>query len=91
MPDQRPRAHGGGVTHAVGASAQLFLDEVHGAVEPGDRFLLCSDGVTKVLDEADLVQALGGGDPAQIVEGLMQECLIAGARDNITAVAVLAA
>ena len=80
---------GGMVTHAIGAEAELFVDTLHEPVEPGDRFLLCSDGVVKALDHATLQDVLASGDPGDLADALMQECLVAGARDNITVVVVV--
>ena len=48
------------VTHAIRASAEAYFDTVHGAAEPDDRFLLCGDGVTKILDEVLLADMLAG-------------------------------
>ena len=79
---------GGAVTHAIGAEPTPFVDSTHGPCEPGDRYLLCSDGVVKVLDDAELTAMLGRGGPNQVVNALIEECLVAGARDNITAVVV---
>ena len=80
---------GGMVTHALGAAAELFVDTAHGPVEPGDRFLLCSDGVIKVLDDGELASSLADTSPERIVEAVIQDCLVGGARDNITAVVVI--
>ena len=82
-------SHGGMVIHAIGVGEEApFVETKHGPVEPGDTFLLCSDGITKILDEAELQRALGGTNPATMVETLMQDTLIGGAQDNITAVVV---
>ena len=78
----------GGVSHAIGSASDAFVDTVHGALQPGDRFLLCSDGITKVLSTLEIEQVLSEGTPDQACEALTQESLIAGARDNITAVVV---
>ena len=79
---------GGAVTHAIGADTDAFLDTSHGPIEPGDVFMLCSDGIIKVLNDDDIVQALSAADTARMVETLMQETLIGGAQDNITAIVV---
>lgn len=57
------------------------------AVMPGDVYLVCSDGVSDVLDSASLKALLrGGGDRAQhIVRAAMR----AGSTDNLTAVTLL--
>ena len=53
-------------------------------LESGDRFLLCSDGVS-VLPEAELARLLGKGKPAAAVKNLTEAAKKAGSRDNLTA------
>ncbi len=74
------------ITRAIGATGDTGeLDKVLGATAPGDRFLLCSDGLTKVLDEATIAGLLLAEDPAT---ALVEATLKKGARDNVTAVVV---
>ncbi len=80
---------GGAVTHAVGAEPSLFLEQAHGRLEPGDRFVLCSDGLIKALNDVDIADALSGTQVDRMAEGLLQDALVAGARDNVTLVAIL--
>lgn len=53
----------------------------------GDRFLLCSDGLTNELTEAEIARLLGEGSPDQAATRLVERARRAGGRDNITAVA----
>ncbi|MDN5917078.1 MAG: protein phosphatase 2C domain-containing protein [Pseudonocardia sp.] len=56
-------------------------------IEPGDRFLLCSDGVTAVLGDDALHAALGSeDDPSAVVSRLIELSNEGGGPDNITAV-----
>jgi type VI secretion system protein ImpM len=88
---------GGAVTHAVGAEETLFLDQVHGKLEPGDCFMLCSDGLIKALDDTEIARALAGtqmqtvaGTQMQtMADTLLQDALVSGARDNVSVVVVL--
>jgi protein phosphatase/serine/threonine-protein phosphatase Stp1 len=74
------------ITRAIGAIDDSGeLDKVLGATAPGDSFLLCSDGLTKVLDEATIAELLLEADPAT---ALVKATLERGARDNVTAVVV---
>jgi protein phosphatase/serine/threonine-protein phosphatase Stp1 len=73
------------ITRAVGASGELELDKVSGRIEPGDRFLLCSDGLVRTLAEAEIAEALAADDAA---ERLVAQAVERGARDNVTAVAL---
>lgn len=61
------------------------------AVEDGDCFLLCSDGLTDMLKDAEIVQILSEkGGPKKQAEALMRAALSGGGRDNITVVVIRA-
>jgi serine/threonine protein phosphatase PrpC len=84
-PAGRPgRPESSGVTRAVGAEPTLRLDFVEGDVEAGDRFLLCSDGLTRTVPDVEIQQSLEGADLLTTVEGLVAASLAAGAPDNVT-------
>lgn len=52
---------------------------------PGDLWLLCSDGLTDMLPDAQIEAILAAGGPAEeIVRTLVDAALAAGGRDNIT-------
>jgi serine/threonine protein phosphatase PrpC len=54
---------------------------------PGDRLLLCSDGVTDYLADAEVATMLErGGEPASAARQIVDAALSAGSRDNVTAV-----
>jgi type VI secretion system protein ImpM len=76
------------VTRAVGAADRIEVDMVQDALEPGDRFLLCSDGVTKVLSDAELAVLLEGQDPRDTVDAIVENILVSGAPDNLTAIVI---
>jgi len=99
MPEQaerHPRANV--ITRAIGIDGErVALDETEGEICPGDRFLLCSDGLTKTLDAAIIADLLADrGDPADgsgavsPVDRLIAAALERRASDNVTAVAVAA-
>lgn len=85
-----PLAPSGGevLTRAVGAEPRLELDYVAGYLYQGDGFLLCSDGLTKVLDDVELAALLAGCEPAQAVSVLIRAALERGAPDNVSCVTV---
>lgn len=57
--------------------------------QPGDRWLLCSDGLSGVVDDAHTAKALGSGSaPARVADSLLKQALDAGAPDNVTIVIV---
>lgn len=76
------------ITRAVGADLEAFeLDKVSDRLVPGDRFLLCSDGLCKTLDESELASLLGSTDAAAS-QALVDAALAANVSDNVTVVTV---
>ncbi|MEZ6058963.1 MAG: protein phosphatase 2C domain-containing protein [Planctomycetaceae bacterium] len=58
--------------------------------EGGDRYLLCSDGVTDGINDDQLKNLLNtSDDPQQIAQSIVDAALEGGSRDNITCVVVL--
>ncbi|MFH8252368.1 PP2C family protein-serine/threonine phosphatase [Microbacterium sp. B2969] len=53
---------------------------------PGDRWLLCSDGVTDYLPDHAIATLLDDGDPLTAAQAIVDYALSAGSRDNVTAV-----
>jgi type VI secretion system ImpM family protein len=76
------------ITRAVGGEATLELDVYRDRVQPGDRFLLCSDGLTKMVPEPEINRWVRNEDIRAGVEGLIAATLNAGAPDNVTVVIV---
>lgn len=73
------------ITRAVGAEGELVLDKVADRIHPGDRFMLCSDGVFKELAEPEIARMLAlGADAGTLVEA----AVTAGGRDNVTVVVI---
>ena len=74
------------ITHAIGADT-LELDKVTDRLLPGDRFLLCSDGLFKTLPEPELARIMGADDDPP-AEHLLRAALDQQPDDNVTVVAV---
>jgi len=77
-----------GITRAVGGEATLELDEIQDRVHVGDRFLLCSDGLTREVPESQILEWMAHADVRAAVDGLVGAALEAGARDNVTVLIV---
>lgn len=90
QPEEAERhPHANVITRAVGADDDgLELDKVTGQALPGDRFLLCSDGLSKTLDEAEIRHLLGAPPGMPPTELLVGAALARGANDNVTAIVV---
>lgn len=82
--ESHPRANV--ITRAVGADVDEFvLDKVSGKLQPGDRFLLCSDGLCKTLPEWQIADLLGS-DGVPPPQALIAAALALNASDNVSAV-----
>lgn len=77
------------ITRAVGGAASVAVDEKRFTLQPGDRLLLCSDGVHGVLQHESLVTLMGvEDDPLATVQAIERAVLAGRAPDNYTALAV---
>lgn len=54
------------------------------SLRPGDRFLLCSDGVSNVLSDQELLRFSSRKDPQKAVSYLIEEANRRGSPDNVT-------
>jgi serine/threonine protein phosphatase PrpC len=85
-PEEAENAPGKNViTRAVGHQDFVEVDTFELDVEPGDRFLLCSDGLHGYV-ENDELQGLLEGEREQVVKRLVDVANDRGGRDNITAI-----
>lgn len=73
------------ITRAVGADRHIILDMEQLLVHDGDRFLLCSDGLNRDLDDNEIASLLVPGKPATVSSALVAQAYTAGGGDNITA------
>jgi serine/threonine protein phosphatase PrpC len=76
------------ITRAVGGEDTLLLDVRRDRVRLGDRYLLCSDGLTHELSDEQIAVLLGEGDVGACAKSLIDATLAAGARDNVTVVVI---
>lgn len=75
------------ITRALGAESQLRADLFRQSVEPGDALLLCSDGLSNVVSDQELLyEVLHGGPAEDCCRRLLDIALSRGAPDNVTAV-----
>jgi protein phosphatase len=78
------------VTRAVGLDSSVEIDNYGLILKPGDRILLCSDGLTTMVTDSGLSEILGveGSSPATAADALVIAANDAGGVDNITVVVV---
>lgn len=77
------------ITRALGAEEHIRSDLYHADLQAGDCLLLCSDGLSNVLtDQEMLYEIIHGGDIGDCCARLLEIALSRGAPDNVTAVLV---
>jgi serine/threonine-protein phosphatase Stp1 len=77
------------LSRAIGVEPDLRLDALADTVEPRDIFLLCSDGLTGLVSDAEITERLAGFSPQTACNRLLELVLSRGGSDNVTLVAVL--
>jgi protein phosphatase len=77
------------ITRVLGTDPDVDVDTLTVVAEPGDLFLLCSDGLTAMLRDEDILHVLesADGDPDEAARALVDAANRAGGDDNITVVA----
>ena len=77
------------ITRAIGTEAQVTCDIFHRKVEKGACFLLCTDGLSNLMDDQEILfEVAHGQDKAQCCERLLDIAKKRGAPDNVTSVLV---
>jgi serine/threonine protein phosphatase PrpC len=79
------------MTQALGwvGVATVEVDTVSGIFCKGEKILLCSDGLTDVLEESEIIEIIAGcGNDQHMVDALIQKANDNGGSDNITAILV---
>lgn len=75
------------LTRALGPESEIEVDTLSHSVRSGDIYLLCSDGLTGMVDEAAIRDALASDRPLkEIADDLIRQANDNGGVDNITAV-----
>jgi serine/threonine protein phosphatase PrpC len=84
---RHPEAHI--VTQAIGAGRLHFGTRV-GMIRPGDRFLLCTDGLTNMVADDEIARGIAVASPQAAAERLLDVVLARGAIDNVAIIVVSA-
>lgn len=73
------------ITRAIGTEESVVCDGFHVPVAKGEFLLLCSDGLTNVVNDQELLfEVLHGGEPETCCERLIEIAKHRGAPDNVT-------
>ena len=85
----RTHPHKNLITRALGAEPMLMADCFRQALCEGDYLLLCSDGLSNVVNEQEMLyEVIHGGENDQCCQRLLDIALSRGAPDNVTVVLV---
>lgn len=77
------------ITRALGIDTTVDVDVFDVGLEPGDRFLFCSDGLTTMIRDGAIAEILASEDDRErAADELVNAANIAGGADNITVVIV---
>ena len=76
------------LTRTLGLTRFVNVDEIELRLEPGDRLLLCSDGLTEMVSDDVIAGAFDDAAPDDVAWNLVELANQAGGVDNITVIVV---
>jgi serine/threonine protein phosphatase PrpC len=76
------------ITRAIGGGEPLLLDKIAGTIEPGDRFLLCCDGISKTIPAEEIARLMTAPLDESAADRLINAALARAVSDNVTAVVI---
>lgn len=86
LDEARTHPHRSLMIRALDGRNELEPDIVHLDVRPGDRIMLCSDGLSGFVEDHVIAQLMGSGTVDAAVVALVRAALDAGSNDNVTCI-----
>jgi len=88
--EARVHPHKNIITRSLGTKSEAEMAFYEGEANPGDMYLLCTDGLTTEVEDSKIVEIItnSGSDPDSAVRNLIAAANEAGGRDNTTVVLV---
>ena len=87
--EARTHPHRSWVTRALGSDPDMYADRFTLDVESGDRVILCSDGLSSMVEDAEIEDiVVSTPSPEVCVDALVSAALVSGGHDNVTCVVV---
>ena len=78
------------ITRAIGTEPVVLCDIFHWSVSRGDYLLLCSDGLSNLMDDQEILfEVAHGVNKHQCCKRLLDIAKSRGAPDNVTSVLIL--
>jgi protein phosphatase len=87
-PDRIPPAYRHILTQAVGLDRELVPEIGSIDIEPGDLLLICSDGLNAALEDAEIEEMLGRGEPDEMADALIAAAIARGGPDNVSVIVI---
>jgi protein phosphatase len=88
LPPLSQFPHANVITRALGPVVDERPDLTRLELRAGDRFLLCTDGLSGELEPSMIAELLAGGSVGEAADALIAAAFTAGSRDNITVIVV---
>jgi PPM family protein phosphatase len=76
------------ITRSMGHEREVQVDLFKEEYRTGDRYLICSDGLTNMVEDAEILQTVLENAPQPAVERLIKRAKEEGGLDNVTVVVV---
>ena len=77
------------ITRALGSDPEMYADHFTLDVHNGDRIILCSDGLSSMIDDAEIeLLAVSSASPQAAADKLVSAALSAGGADNVTVLVI---
>ena len=87
-PEQAKDYKNNVLTRAIGADVDLKFDYKEFMLEPGDKLLLCSDGLYNEIERSEIAAILEYTSAAKVPDELLKLCLARTAKDNVSIILV---
>lgn len=78
------------ITRSVGYEAMVHVDVIERHVEPGDLYLMCSDGLSGLVTDERIAEICRTHKPAEIVSKCISEAKANGGDDNVSVMVICA-
>lgn len=72
------------ITRSVGYERDVYPDVIEREIIPGEAFLLCSDGLSGLVEDPKISEILNKNTPDKVVKACVEQALANGGDDNVT-------
>lgn len=76
------------ITRSVGYEREVYPDIIEREIAPGEIFLMCSDGLSGLVDDKKICEILNQNTPDKAVKACVEQALANGGDDNVTVMLV---